>query len=166
MDPFLNAARQIVHDGMEESRTPLSKNMEAHAVFTLAKFFETPIDQDRFTHRLYIAMNDDAPLSEFRDIGDTCLIVASFFPENLKRKGMSLRHCVNVGQTAYERTGMKEIALGFTHLIDVLSVVTMAERAIEDILSGARAGSLAMRTALASENVVLFRRGTPSFRQS
>ena len=52
MDTYLSAARDLVVEGMRESRVALSADLEYHLASTLARYMHRPLAPDRLTVRL------------------------------------------------------------------------------------------------------------------
>jgi len=120
MDSYLSAARDLVVEGMRESRIALSPDLEFHLAATLARYMHRPLRPDQLTLRLMDAARGRAPRSESRRIGDDCLISCAFFEARLTRHGGTIVHYAGLGQTAYAVAGMTEVAQGFPEMLDVL----------------------------------------------
>lgn len=120
MDTYLSAARDLVVEGMRESRVALSADLEYHLASTLARYMHRPLAPDRLTIRLMDAASRGARQGESRQIGDECLISCAFFSARLVRQGGTIVHYAGLGQAAYAVAGMPDIASGFPDMLDVL----------------------------------------------
>lgn len=159
-DTHLSAARDLVQTGITLSGVPLSHTLEYHLSAAVARFMTAPVDMDRFTVRLTVAMDKGASREKMRFLGDECLIGCAFFSGALRRKGGSIRRCAEIGQTAYDSAGLLEAALAFPHMLDVLGALSpkSSPECKEDLLDMARAGSVVARKNLSSSNIIPFRR--------
>lgn len=119
-DTYLSAARDLVIDGMRESRVALPERLEYHLASTLAHYMRRPIAPDGLTLRLMDAAARRAGSGEARRIGDDCLISCAFFAARLTRRGGSIVHYAGLGQSAYASAGMPDLAEGFPDMLDVL----------------------------------------------
>jgi len=156
MDSLLFAARSIVLSGIEGSGVPLSHTLEFHLSSTLAKFMVQPMDAEALTWRLAKASDEDPRGGKVRDVADECLICCALFPQRLRRHG-SIRYFSGVGQTAYDAIGMSEVALGFPHMLDVLSEFRQESGDEMILVDMAQAGSTRARKELKDSNVLVFR---------
>lgn len=157
-DSFVAAADEIVREGMEKASIPLTETLRHYIAITLARFIRDHPRLDRLTIRTVEAMEARAGQSDFRRLGDECLIATSLFEARLKRAGGSIRHYMGLGQTAYDAAAMTEQAFSFADMRDVIVSGTWRgeARPLAVMVEAARGGSTVDRAALAAGNVVPF----------
>lgn len=156
---YLEAADDLVAEGVQKSGIPLTTTLRHYLALTLARHMRRRLEIDRLTVRLVRALDARAPQGELRDLADACLLACALFENRLRRAGGSLRHYSGLGQSAYDAANLVEQACSFAHMRDVLVAATQGRRPdARHLLDAARAGSGLARRQLAQEGVVPFPR--------
>lgn len=157
-DALLQAADDLVGDGIRDSGVPLTENLRHYLAVTLARYMRRNPVLDRLTLRVAQALDERAPPAEMRDLADACLLACSVFERRLRRAGGSLSYYSGLGRTAYDAAWLSEQAVSFAHMCDVVVAATRTVRPKDPaaLLDAARAGSGVAREALACDGVLTF----------
>lgn len=95
----------LVRDACGRARRTLDEELESYLVFTLMRFTEDAGLGARVMALDYLsgcqASGSDRGL-RLRDVGDRCLLLAGLYPEQARRRHVSLDYFCNLGRTAYE----------------------------------------------------------------
>lgn len=123
----------LVKDAEQRSHRQLDEELESYLVFTLMRFAGDGALSDRVMALDYLAGAQGAGRNKdlrLRDVGDRCLLLAGLYPEQARRRHVSLSYFCDLGRTAYSelavqvrealRTLYGRLASAFTTLVGVL----------------------------------------------
>ncbi|MEP1316768.1 MAG: hypothetical protein ABJK83_09170, partial [Parasphingorhabdus sp.] len=90
-------------------------------------------------------------------LGDDCLITCTIFADRLKRTGMSVSFCSEIGRSAYDLAGMTEEAFGFSFMMTAIyAVIKPTDQDFKNMLDRAAGGDRIAAKALG--NVTPFKK--------
>lgn len=96
----------LVRDAENRAQRMLDEELESYLVFTLMRF---TADGELSTRVMALDLLDSLRSSgasnglKLRDVGDRCLLLAGLYPEQARRRHVSLDYFCNVGRTAYDQ---------------------------------------------------------------
>lgn len=133
LEPTATALWQgLVNDAEEAANCRLDETLESYLVMTLMRFSQRPelVNSIMALEFLDSAQHGGARQHEkLRDVGDKCLLVSGLFPQNARRRLVSIGYFVNLGRSAYQQLHDKiqgfygQLAADFVPMMDVLHAV-------------------------------------------
>lgn len=135
-DTSMSQWQSLVAEAGEVARCPLAEDLESYLVFTLARYTGRPHSVSRV-----VALDLLEALQahgrerheRLREIGDRCLLLSGLFPEQARRRRVSIGYFVDQGRCAYDELGIllqsgyavlyRRLSGGFVHLMDVLHAI-------------------------------------------
>lgn len=119
----------LVNDAEAAANRRLDETLESYLVMTLMRFTQRPelVSSVMALEFLESAQRVGAQQHDkLRDVGDKCLLVSGLFPQNAKRRLVSIGYFVNLGRSAYQQLHDKihgfygRLAADFVPMMDVL----------------------------------------------
>jgi hypothetical protein len=113
---------ELVREGESRAHARLDEDLESYLVFTLMRHLgDAPLAHRVMALELLEALLKDGRRrrDELRDVGDRCLLIAGLYPELAKRRRVSLRYFVTLGQGAYDQLAQelsRALAALYAHL--------------------------------------------------
>lgn len=119
----------LVNDAEEAANRRLDETLESYLALTLMRFTRRP---ELASSVMALEFLDGARQAgaqqhdRLRDVGDKCLLVSGLFPQNAKRRLVSIGYFVNLGRSAYQQLHDKihgfygRLAADFVPMMDVL----------------------------------------------
>ncbi|ALP52090.1 hypothetical protein Tel_02440 [Candidatus Tenderia electrophaga] len=130
LEPTSTALWQaLVSDAEAAANRQLDETLESYLVLTLMRFTQRP---ELVSSVMALEFLDSAQKAgqqqhaQLRDVGDKCLLVSGLFPQNAKRRLVSIGYFVNMGRSAYQQLHDKihgfygQLAADFIPMMDVL----------------------------------------------
>lgn len=95
---------ELVEEARRESSITLSDDLESYLVFLLMRFANNPTVLERVLALDFLESFKTVSRERnqhLRDIGDTCLLFAGFFPGKARRRRVRISYYVKLGMNAY-----------------------------------------------------------------
>ena len=94
---------QLVRDAQNNIGARLERSIEHYIILTLQrstlkKHYISSIIGSEYYSTLVCPSQS---ISELRDIGDHCLLIAGLFPDFIKKKNVSKQYIISIGKSAY-----------------------------------------------------------------
>lgn len=101
--------QHLVREGSARTHATLDEDLESYLVFTLMR-----LTQDRALLARVMALDfleacgrsGRVRQQQLRDVGDRCLILVGLFPEQARRRHVTLGYFSSLGQEAYDELGV------------------------------------------------------------
>ncbi len=126
----------LVREAEAEIEQRLDEDMESYLVFLLMRHLGSVGLGQRVMALDYLsALQADGGRRRhgLQEVGDACLLLSGFFPEQAERRRVPLSYFLNLGRSAYDelaeclRAGMealyRQLSWGFADLVAVLSAI-------------------------------------------
>ncbi|MDQ6998455.1 MAG: hypothetical protein Q9M17_07055 [Mariprofundus sp.] len=128
--------QQLVLDAEMQAHVSLSENLESYMVFLLQRFHKNAnelYEPMALKHLYAEAESGRCRQDGLRDTGDSCLMLAGLFPEQAKRRMVSINYFVRLGRSSYHSLACslkqshaelyQHICQGFGAMLDVLHTI-------------------------------------------
>jgi hypothetical protein len=145
--PQLALWTDLVHEAEHGAATRLDEELESYLVFLLmghTRDVQLGRNAVALDYLLARAESGTRLKQELRDVGDRCLLLAGFYPEQAERRLVSIRYFLDVGSRAYDelanvlRAGIADLydhlAQAFAHLVRVLMELRRRMREIAPLV--------------------------------
>lgn len=100
----------LVREGERRAQAALDDEVESYLVFALMRH----VGDAPLAHRIMalefletLLRDGRAREAALRDVGDRCLLIAGLYPDLARRRRVSLRYFVDLGQGAYDQLGQE-----------------------------------------------------------
>ena len=133
LEPTSTAQWQtLVSDAEQAANCQLNETLESYLVFTLMRFCQQPELVNSIMALEFLDASQQSGQqqhTQLRDVGDKCLLVSGLFPQNAKRRLVSINYFVNLGRSAYQQLHDKiqglygQLAQDFVPMMDVLHAI-------------------------------------------
>ncbi len=133
LEPTSTAQWQaLVSDAEHAANCQLDETLESYLVFTLMRFCQQPELASSIMALEFLEaaqQHGQQQHDKLRDVGDKCLLVSGLFPQNAKRRLVSVGYFVNLGRSAYQQLHEKthgfygQLAQDFVPMMDVLHAI-------------------------------------------
>jgi hypothetical protein len=102
--------QSVVRDAENRANRSLDEELQSYLVFTLMRFTADG-ELGARVMALDLLTSLDTPGSQqslrLRDVGDRCLLLAGLYPEQARRRHVSLDYFCNIGRSAYDRLSLQ-----------------------------------------------------------
>ncbi len=129
---FLN----LVLDAEDRAHINLPEIMESYLVFLLCRFNRRPHRLQESLAIQYLTARSKcghSRLDNLRDAGDSCLLLAGLFPEQARRRMVTINYFVRIGRSCYSQLASSlrkshsemyvQLCAGFGLMLEVLQII-------------------------------------------
>lgn len=126
----------LVLDAEDRAQISLTEVMESYLVFLLCRFNRRSHCLQESVAIQYLTSGNEcgnSRLDSLRDAGDSCLLLAGLFPEQARRRMVTISYFVRIGRSCYGQlaTSLKkshsemyvQLSAGFGMMLDVLQII-------------------------------------------
>jgi hypothetical protein len=102
-DTAIALLRDLVRHGEQQRHIALGEELEAYLVFALLRHLRDGELLHRIMATDWLLASEPAPLRSdaLRDVGDRCLLVSGWFPQQAERRRVTRGYFMQIGRTAY-----------------------------------------------------------------
>lgn len=131
---------QLVVEAEDRTNHSLNEESESYLVFLLMRFSKNPgfaVTPVAIDYLQSAGATGQVKIEQLRDVGDKCLLLSGFFPEQAEKRLVSIGYFINIGRTAYHELAANagkgigslyhQLANRFVELMDILQSIRLLD---------------------------------------
>ena len=141
---------QLVVEAEDRTHLHLNEESESYLVFLLMRFSKSPRFAATPVAIDYLQCFESTgrvKIDQLRDVGDKCLLLSGFFPEQAEKRLVTIGYFINLGRTAYHEISTSvgqsvgelylQLARQFVELMDILQSIRLldSEKGFDPLLA-------------------------------